>query len=305
MFDSKEEFGEIEKFKANIYLLKYDKRSKTSSKAIIINSSDNRFYSTMLNSYSKYLLGFKERTKVAFNPVGHNLDDLPILPLGKVLDKFHELMALISTCNNLAQKEIKDFNEKDSNLIVTEIATDKGTLYFISRYQSLTKMFKYKNIYYCNKGKMILQENENLLLMNYNIDVAILGEKLYIFNIGNFKNIFSYDEDLKTATNNIFPNIKKWRILANVDMFLSFADKKYFYQSLAKIADDSEYLELIEKADPIQIKNKLLLKSNGDFIEEDFNEKGQLVVTEKNCKKIIKLISKEYKYNVFKDSMEG
>ena len=303
MFNAEVEFGDIKEYRTNIYLLKIDKRSKKNSKASVINGDDN-FFKTMLNSFSEYLMRFKDKTKVDFNPIGHNTDDLPILSVKKVQQKLYDIISLTEVCESIDKKVVFDFNKDDNNLIVTQISTDKGPLFFISRYQSLTKAFAFKNIFLRNSTKMQLQKNEDILAMNYNIDVAVFNEKIYIFNIGNFKSIFSYDEDLKIATNNILPNIKKWNILANVEKFLSFVDKKYFYKALAKIADDSEYLELIEKSDPIQVKNKLLLKSDGNFIEEDFNKNGQLVVTDKNCKKIIKMISKEYRYNVFKDTME-
>ena len=102
----------------------------------------------------------------------------------------------------------------------------------------------------------------------------------------------------------MLPRIKDWKIIGNYDKFVSFADKKYFYQGLAKISEDEVYLRAIESCNCEYLKRNLIQKSNGVFTEADFDKDNKLLVSKKNCKNIIKMFAKEFSYNVFTDSME-
>ena len=85
---------------------------------------------------------------------------------------------------------------------------------------------------------------------------------------------------------------------------MSFANKKYFYQGLAKISEDEGYLKAIESCKCEYLKDNLIKKSKGVFTNADFDVENRLLVSKKNCQNIIKMLAKEFNYNVFTDSME-
>ena len=222
----------------------------------------------------------------------------------KIKDKFEEIKNIISERKNIRQQDILDANGDSENLIVSDITTDNGHLYLISSYANAVKWFKYKNVFLKSQGILKWQNTDDILALNYNIDVAIYNDTVYIFSVARFKSIFDFDEDIKKSSNNLIPRIKNWQIISNYDEFVSFSDKKYFYQGLAKIADDEEYLKAIESCNCEYLKTSLIKKSNGVFTDEDFDLENRLLVSKKNCKNIIKMFAKEFNYNVFTDSME-
>jgi len=302
-FNYESEFGDIRNYTANIYLVRHDKRSLELSYSRIISDSDI-LYESMLDSYANYLYGFTGREVESFNPVGNSNTALPIMNLSKINEKFEEIKNIISERENIRQQDVLDANGDNENLIVADITTDNGHLYLISSYANAVKWFKYKNVFLHSQGRLQKQNTDDILALNYNIDVAIYNETVYIFNIPRFKSIFDYDENIKKSSNTLIPRIKNWKIIGNYDVFVSFAGKKYFYQGLAKIAEDEDYLKAIESCNCEYLKASLIKKSNGVFTDADFDLENRLLVSKKNCKNIIKMLAKEFNYNVFTDSME-
>jgi hypothetical protein len=303
-FNYQETFGNLNNAQANIFLVKFDKRSPLTSWARLLPDTNN-FYGTMLNSYGRYLHGFHARELEQFNPVGNTGESLPTLAVGRIQENWDAIQQLINYCRNLNANEVREINEGEENLIVTEIEADGQTTFFISKYSTATKWFRHKNVFLREEGRLIQQDTDNLIAINYNIDVAISNGTAYLFSVSNFKSIFSYDEHLQAAANALMPAIQNWNIVGNMDVFLSFATNKYFYQGIAKIADDAAYLAIIQNFDPQRLRARLLQCANAIFSPADFNADGRFVVTRNNCKNIIKMIAKEFKYNVFLENLEA
>ena len=305
-FNYEEIFGNFNNAEINVYLVKYDKRSENSSWARLL-PGDNNFNIAMLDSYGRYLFGFQDRDIEQFNPVGNGANGLATLSIARVQENWNFIMRLVRDVNNADRNTIRQANEGEENLLVTEVLIGEQNTYFISKYSNATKLFKFKNVFMSEEGRLVQKDADNLLAINYNIDIAINNGTAYLFNIGNFMSVFDYDEHMRQATTRLAPSIQQWRILGNSDVFLTFATKKYFYQGIAKIAEDATYLGLIQNFDPQRLKTTLIEKSNGIFTVVDFNENGQLVVTtgrHSNCKNIIKMLAREFKFNVFEEIME-
>ena len=280
----------------NLYLIKFNAKSKKLENAVILPDDINK---SILEDYAKYLYGFKDRVVAKYNPTGNKEDTLPVLGLSAVEKRWNLITESIN-------KDSLSYGDEELNLIVVEIkdTTEEKYSYFISRYQSVQKILKFKKIFFEEHGKLEEKELVKTFTLNWNIDVLITNDNLYVLSETRFNLIFDYDESLKEETMKIIDsNIKKWKIFSNIDNFIERLSYKYAYRGKAKICKDTAYLNAIEKFDTAELKDRILQKGSNLFTEEDF-ENGLLKVTKKNAKNIINLISKELKYNIFEDKVE-
>ena len=75
------------------------------------------------------------------------------------------------------------------------------------------------------------------------------------------------------------------------------------YKNLSKVFDNEDYLLTIKNTDSKILKKRLIDKSSGSFSKDDFDG-NLLVVTKSNLDKIMKMLSKGFKYNFFEDKAE-
>ncbi len=304
MFDLYANIGDVENSRVNFYLIKNDKRSDDLCHAYNLNFGDE-FIQAMLRGYNGYLVGFNGREIEEFNPAGNNSNSLAILGTASIETAKNRILNIARNCQNPLNNRALTVTEGEYNLIVAELEINNQTIYFISRYSNVTKSFKYKNIFMRDQGRFMYKDTNSLFAPNYNVDFAIVGSTVFIFNIGNFLQVTGYDDQIREAAAEVFPQIHNWDFLSSSQEFLSFSINKYFYQGIGKIAEDAEYLEQIQQTSAIAFKNMLLQKSPDQFRECDFNERNKLIVTKSNCRLLIKIIAKEMKYNIFQDIMEG
>ena len=294
----------------NLYLIKFNAKSKKLDKAVILPDEINK---SILEDYERYLFGFKDRNVSTYNPTGNKDNTLPVLSLSAVEKRWNLITESINNARSLNKEDTTELNkdshsygDEELNLIVVEIKdTIEGKYsYFITRYQSVQKILKFKKIFFEEQGKLKAKDLVKTFTLNWNIDVLITNDNLYVLSESKFNSIFDYDESLKEETMKIIDsNIKKWKIFSNIDNFIERLSYKYAYRGIAKICKDKAYLSAIEKFDTAKLKDRILQKGSNLFTEEDF-ENGLLKVTKKNAKNIINLISKELKYNIFEDKVE-
>lgn len=294
----------------NLYLIKFNAKSKKLENAVILPDDVNK---SILEDYKKYLYGFKDRVVTKYNPTGNKEDTLPVLGLSAVEGRWNLITESINNARSLCKNDAAELNEnslsygnEELNLIIVEIKdpTEEKYSYFISKYQSVQKILKFKKIFFEEHGKLEEKELVKTFTLNWNIDVLIINDNLYVLSETRFNSIFDYDESLKEETMKIIDsNIKKWKIFSNIDNFIERLSYKYAYRGIAKICRDKAYLNAIKKFDTAELKDRILQKGSNLFTEEDF-ENGLLKVTKKNAKNIINLISKELKYNIFEDKVE-
>ena len=295
----------------NIYLVKFNARSEKLNNAVLLPDDIN---SSLVGDFKRYLYGFKDRETRKYNPNGNTNEILPELSLSALEKRWNALYHAINKTGNLSQNDINtlnaedrlSYNSEDLNLYITEIkdTRDDTYCYFVSRYQNIQRVLKYKKLFLEENGTLKEKESTKALTINWNVDVVILDEKAYILSETGFNTIFDYDENLKeTAMKTANERISKWKIFYDNDKFLNLLTKKYAYRGIAKISKDNNYLKAIENFDPSTLKSRILEKCSNVFSEEDFKE-DLLNVTKKNGKKIINLISKELKYNIFEDKVE-
>lgn len=295
----------------NIYLVKFNAKSEKLNNAVLLPDNIN---TSLIEDFKRYLYGFKDRETKQYNPNGNSNEILPELSLTALEKRWNTLYDTISRTGELSQRDITSlnteerlsYNSEELNLYVTEIkdVRDDSYCYFVSRYQNIQRVLRYKKLFLDENGVFKEKKSNKALTINWNVDVAILNDSAYILSETGFNSIFDYDENLKEiAMKTATERILKWKIFYDNSKFLNLLTKKYAYRGIAKISKDQKYLKAIENFDPLALKSRILEKCNNVFSEEDFKE-NLLNVTRSNGKKIINLISKELKYNIFEDKVE-
>ena len=118
-----------------------------------------------------------------------------------------------------------------------------------------------------------------------------------------FIKAFNYYEHLKNLVKDNISQIEEWNFLASKEIIIDKIDNKYVYIPLSKIITDAEYLDCMKRVNIHELKNRLIEKSGGKFTESDFEE-DKLRVTPHNLQDVVKMISREFKYNFFTDMAE-
>ena len=295
----------------NIYLVKFNAKSEKNNNAVLLPGDINV---ALMEDYRRYLYGFKDRETKTYNPNGNGNDVLPELMLSAIEKRWSFIYNAINKTGNLSQEDVDDLNNQEKlsysneelNLYVTEIkdTRDNTYCYFVSKYQNIQKVLKYKKLFLEENGQLKEKESSKALTINWNVDVAILDDHVYLLSETGFNSIFDYDENLKEiAMKTAKERISKWKIFYDNDKFCNLLNNKYAYRGIAKISKDNHYLAAIESFDPKTLKSRILEKCGDVFSEEDFKD-DLLNVTKSNGKKIINLISKELKYNIFENKVE-
>ncbi len=295
----------------NIYLVKFNAKSEKNNNAVLLPGDIN---AALIKDYERYLHEFIDTETKTYNPNGNSNDVLPQLMLCAIEKRWKFIYNAINKTGNLSQKDVDALNNQEKlsynngelNLYVTEIkdTRDNKYCYFVSKYQNIQKVLKFKKLFLEENGQLKEKESRKALIINWNVDVIILDDYVYLLNETEFNSIFNYDENLKEiAMKTAKEHISKWKIFYSNEKFCNLLNYKYGYRGIAKISEDNHYLTAIESFDPKTLKSRILEKCGDVFSEEDFKD-DLLNVTKNNGKKIINLISKELKYNIFEDKAE-
>lgn len=309
----------LEEGKFNFNILKYKHTKKDENFAIKLPFSQEMITETLKNVK---MMNSEEVSLIPYDPLHENKpNEYQYLALNKIQHKFQEVLKLLAEVKVLNKKS--EYDAGSINLLLSDFDFKDKKYYLGSLQIPANRLLKGKRAYEIDDnndcydafevGKKPLFEEEaklkkielgNFIAIKFNTDfiVEISDEDamIYIFNRKNFDSVFNYTEDLKNLVSNNTETIKSWTFLENTQYILDKISAKYVYEPLSKIISDERYLDSIKKIDNAELKNRLLSKSNNAFIEADFEE-DKLKVTKANSKKIIKMISKGFKYNFFQD----
>lgn len=143
--------------------------------------------------------------------------------------------------------------------------------------------------------------------MSDKIDFVVELERdiitVYVFNKNSFIHFFDYYNYMKDLVRKKIPEIRKWSFLDSTDLIVNKINQKNVFLPLGRIIDDVAYLEAVRKIKPQVLKQRLLDKCKQSFSGKDFNG-NKLIVTNNSLSKIMKMIAKQYRYNVFTDTAE-
>ena len=95
----------------NLYLIKFNAKSKKLDKAVILPDEINK---SILEDYERYLFGFKDRNVSTYNPTGNKDNTLPVLSLSAVEKRWNLITESINNARSLNKEDTTELN-KDSH----------------------------------------------------------------------------------------------------------------------------------------------------------------------------------------------
>ncbi len=197
---------------------------------------------------------------------------------------------------------------QNSNLLICDLEYEGNRYYIFMSQIPCEQLFKGKKAFIIGDGKIESITNKFGFFLSFSIDCVWRFEKnshtLFVFNRKNFSTIFDYEEHLKKIVLEKKEIIENLNFIDTADTIIAKISQKNVYRNLAKIIDDAEYLKAMKEIKPKELRKRLLEKSS-EFIEDDFDNAGKLIVTDKSYKKIVKMICKGFKYNFIQDRAEN
>lgn len=288
--------------KINMYSAKYYLRDRQKNVAIGLPENMNGNFLTKIYAG---LSEFAESPCKKFDPVGKDdSNSYEFIPYENIRDKWEPIKQLIDNR--------KDFKENEAlvpgaNLSICELEFGNCTYYLCSKQVPLEKILKGKMVLSSANNELKTVSNSSLFLLVLDTDFIIRDEKnelkAFILNHDHFISFFKYDNHLKEQVRENIHILKEWKFFDGVDLILQKVEQKNVYRRLAKVFSDSIYLAEIQNTKPEELKQNLLTSSAGDFEESDFNG-DKIHVTTKNMDKVMKMLSKSFRFNFFTNRAE-
>ena len=288
------------KGKINVYALKNIHKPEKDSYAIALPSNKNSYF---IKEYCKFLNAFVAFSCVKFDAINYKEGTYEYIDLSAVKgvwDKFDNLLKDKTLNRNNYASLVSEIN-----LTICELHID-DEIYFLGTLQEKSESkLKGRFPFLAEEGKLTILPSDKLLTLTFNVDFVVSknANMIYIFNRKNFQKVFNYYEILKKHVIENLGVMDDWTFIDNVGFIKGEIDTSYVYKSLSKVIDDSEYLKIIKTTKPRTLKKRLLEKSSGVFTEDDFKN-DKLQINKSNLEKIVKMISKGFKYNFFTDKAE-
>lgn len=293
----------IENCKVNIYAVK---NHLTRSNEIFSIALPSNIKDYLLPDIRDNLKPFSNAQCIGFDPVNTIDNTYERLPIERIGDKWENIRITIEHCKDFKSQENKELAKK-LNLSVIELSFQNKLFYLCAKQQSCERLFKGKKAFLSSNDEVKIFSAEDLLIINPNIDFIIDNDVenpwIYILHKEKFESIFQYDEFLKENVKQNINIIEEWSFFKSVDVIKECIEQKNVYKNLSKVFDNEDYLLTIKNTDSKILKKRLIDKSSGSFSKDDFDG-NLLVVTKSNLDKIMKMLSKGFKYNFFEDKAE-
>lgn len=286
--------------KINVYAVKNVHRPVADSYAVALPSNQNKVF---LHEYCDTLNIFSTCNCVKYDAIEHKENTYEYIELSSLKDIWEKFENLLNS-DSLRRNNYEDF-VSEINLTLCELVLEGKKYYLGTLQEKSEKTFKGKFPLFADEGKLALISPKKMITLTLKVDFVVSTNDgiIYILNRKNFQKIFNYYEILKKHVIEKSNVIDAWTFIENSDFIKEKLDTGYVYKSLSKIIDDNNYLEDIKNTKPKTLKKRLLEKSSGVFTEEDFKN-NKLQINRSNMEKIIKMISKGFKYNFFTDKAE-
>lgn len=289
--------------KINIYAVKNHLTRIAEIYAVILPENINE---EILSDFCCKLKIFQHAKCIHFDPTSSEKGAYECLSLEKIREKWNNIVQKLNDCKDFKSTENKELAKK-LNLSVTYLDYQNSNFYLCAKQQNSEKLFEGKKAFLSSNDKLKSVKTDDLLVINPNVDFIIVDDKsfswVFIFNKDKFESVFQYDEFLKESVVKKIDIVNDWTFLNSTDLIKSCINQKNVYRNLSKIFDDEQYLAKMKTTAPKSLKKRLLEKSGASFAKEDFDG-DRLIVTKTNLEKVMKMLSKGFKYNFFEDRAE-
>ena len=289
--------------KINVYTAKYRKNSKDSNYCISWPDNENEYIKELLINDLKQYIKYQAAD---FDPQNKKNDTYEVICDQALLSIWNSIMSLI--------EEHLDFKEnhgteilRNCNFDIYEMFYNNKKHYLCCKSQTAYNMFKHKWAFMKTNDEVKRVDTSEWFTLSDKIDFIVESEyntiTVYIFNKKLFINFFDYYTYMKDLVRKKIPEIRKWSFLDSTDLIVDKINQKNVFLPLGRVIDDAAYLEAVRKIKPQVLKQRLLNKCKQSFSERDFDG-NKLIVNINSLSKIMKMIAKQYRYNVFTDTAE-
>lgn len=289
--------------KINAYALRYAHRSRSNNFSVSLPSNQNQYF---LQKFCSSLNVYQDFTCTKYDPIGRKENTYEFLPAIQVSTVWKDMTALINSSQPLKHSPYQS-ELPGANLTICELEYDNKKYWIGTQQQKSGSIFKDKYPFLSEEGKLKAVDVKRMLTLGFHVDFVVSDENdpavVYVFNRKSFEKVFNYYELLKSHVKNKSDVILDWKFLDNPAFIQKKIDTGYVFKGLARIIDNTEYLKEIKQTKPHTLKKRLIQKCDGIFSEKDFDG-DKLTVTKSNLENVIKMLSKEFRYNFFSDKAE-
>lgn len=310
--------------KINLYLVRFNKNKRNSNFVMeVVDEGD--LCNDFCNGFKSFCKEYSSYDCVDIDPFSKDieLNNYSFISYDNMNNEWDNLFKLIKENRIVFRDNKTKISEINLSIVKYELC---NSLYYAIRLQNpnLPKCYTSIDLYFTDKESIKKFDTKSFFFMDTSkIDCIVKVSKLakhepefYIFSQDNFNKIFNYNEFLKKESINFISKLKKNNIylpflgqgelLKNNLDFLSKSIEKYkiVYVALSKVSRNEDYLNVIINTPAKALKTSLLanIKANtrgeGCFTNEDF-EDDCIKITDHNLKKVLKMLSLNYKYNFF------
>jgi hypothetical protein len=290
--------------KINLYALRHVHRPKTTGNFVVsLPSNQNAHF---LKQYCRSLKGFEGFECCKFDPIGKKDNTYECIPLDRISVVWADIASAIDNSEAFKDSPNREFFSS-INLTICELVYTGKKLWLGTQQQKTESLFKGRTPFLATESELELIELKDIITLSFNVDFIVNLEEspaiVYVFNRKNFVAIFNFYDALREHVQSKSRLISKWSFLENPWFIQEKIELSHVFKGLSRIIDDAAYLQQMQTTQPHILKERLLEKGSGLFSEKDF-QGDKLKVTRSNLGNIIKMISKEFRYNFFADKAE-
>lgn len=293
----------------NMYLMKYNGKNTFENKVIALPEAKvvqlAEDICASIKNWSNAGVEFR-----AFDPTYTEEGVCEKVKLKEVEKQWSKIMQMISEENYRANnKEEGNKVFEEANFTILDLVFEDEQFYICLTQNSSGSFLKGKKIYKQNEGKLTTFKAKGIVFLSDNPDFIISKDQneeyIYIINKKNFIKFFNYDEHVLESVKANISKIKDIQFVKSFEFIEKNIEKKYVYQGLGRIINDSDYIESMKKTTARSFKKRLLKNCPKTFNDNCFDDNDRLIVERSNLHMFIKAITKQLRYNFFTDQAEN
>lgn len=288
----------------NIYGVLYQHRNKNENFAIALPAIGG---TNLISEFCSNVEKYKNSNEIPYDA----LNDASIngnyesIKLSNVQTKWDEIYNLINNHLDFSGKENRE-KVALSNFFIGALDYNEKRYYLFARQRNnSSKLLTGKMVFLASQDKVELVNDREIFLIDYYVSIIVdeKENKVLIFDKKDFQDIFKYDDYLKETVKNEIDILDEWSFLSSSKFIKDRASQKNVYERLAVVFENSTYIDQIKKTKPADLKANIIKYCPNEFSENDFIG-DKLNVTSNNLDKVMKMLSKGFKFNFFTNEAE-
>lgn len=288
----------------NIYGVLYQHRNKNENFAIALPKIGE---TNLIENFCSNIIRCKDLQEVSYDPLSNGSANgtYETIKLSNIKTKWDEICNLINDHLDFSGKVNRE-KVSFSNLFIGALDYDEKRYYlFAKQHNNSNKLLTGKSVILANQDKVKLVKDKEIFVIDSYVSLIVDKEedKVLIFDKKDFQDIFKYNDYLKETVNKNLNILDQWNFLSSSQFIKDKASQKNVYERLAVVFENRTYIDQINNTKPADLKANIIKYCPNEFSEADFIE-DKLNVTSNNLDKVMKMLSKGFKFNFFTNEAE-